>query len=79
MLRFPTAIAPLAPGGIKEVLTVPLHSTKSDTHPEVFLISKQVFPYRITGDTCCPGEGVGEGSTPRNSSLAVSRKTNHKP
>jgi hypothetical protein len=67
-------MAPLAPGGLKEVFTVPLCSTKSDTLPKVFLISKQVVPYQILGGTCCP-----RGSTPKNRSLADSSKTNHKP
>jgi hypothetical protein len=40
------AMAPLAPGGINEVFTVPLRSTKLDTLPEVFLIRKQVVPYQ---------------------------------
>jgi hypothetical protein len=38
-------MVPLAPGGINDVFTVPLLSTKSDTLPKVFLISKQVVPY----------------------------------
>jgi hypothetical protein len=48
-------MAPLAPGGINEVLAVPLRSTKSDTLSKVFLISKQVVPYQTLGGTCYPG------------------------
>jgi hypothetical protein len=66
-------MAPLAPGGINEVLAVPLRSTKSDTLSKVFLISKQVVPYQTPGGTCYPG-----GSTSKNRSLADSSKTNHK-
>jgi hypothetical protein len=34
-------------------------STKSDTHPEVSLISTQIVPYQTLGGTCCPeGKGV---------------------
>jgi hypothetical protein len=52
---------PLAPSGINEVFVVPLHSIKSDTRPEIFLISKQVVPYQSLGGTCCPGGGGGGG------------------
>jgi hypothetical protein len=48
-------MAPLAPGELKEVFTVSLRSTKSDTLPKVFLISKQAVPYQTLGGTCCPG------------------------
>jgi hypothetical protein len=48
-------MAPLAPSGLKEVFTVPLRATKSNTLPKVFLISKQVVPYQTLGATCCPG------------------------
>jgi hypothetical protein len=48
------------------------HSTEYDTQPIVFLISKQVIPYRTRGDTCCP-----RVSTPKIRSLADSRMTNH--
>jgi hypothetical protein len=47
-------MAPLAPGGLKEVFTVPLRSTKSDTLPKVFLCSKQVVPYQTFGVTYYP-------------------------
>jgi hypothetical protein len=67
-------MAPLAPGRLKEVFAIPLYSTKLDTLPKVFLISKQVVPYHTLGGTCCPG-----WSTPKNRSLADSSKTNHKP
>jgi hypothetical protein len=67
-------MAPLALGGINEVFVVPLHSTKLDTLPKVFLINKQVVPYQTLGGIGCPG-----GSTPKNMSLAGSSKTNHKP
>jgi hypothetical protein len=60
---------PLAPCGIKAVFIVPLHSTKSDTLTEVFIVSKKVILYQTCGDTCCPG-----GSTPKNRSLADSSK-----
>jgi hypothetical protein len=67
-------MAPPALGGLMEVFVVPLHSTKSDTLPKVFLIIKQVVPYQTLGVTCCPG-----GSTPKNKSLAELSKTNLKP
>jgi hypothetical protein len=31
------------------------HSTEHDTQPIVFMISKQVIPYRTRGGTCCHG------------------------
>jgi hypothetical protein len=31
------------------------HSTKQDTQPIVFLISRQVIPYQTHGGICCPG------------------------
>jgi hypothetical protein len=65
---------PLAPCRFQEVVTVPLRSTKSDTLPEAFLISKQAVPYQTHGGTCCP-----VGLTPKNRPLADSSKTNHKP
>jgi hypothetical protein len=40
------------------------HSTEHDTQPIVYLISKQVVPYRTRGGTCCPGV-----STPKIQSL----------
>jgi hypothetical protein len=43
---------------------------REDTQPTVFLISKQVTPYRTCGDTYCPGV-----STPKNQSLADSSTT----
>jgi hypothetical protein len=48
------------------------HSTEHDTQPIVFLISKQVVPYRTCGGTCCPGV-----STPKIQSLVDSSMTNH--
>jgi hypothetical protein len=48
------------------------HPTKQDTLPIVFLISRQVIPYRTCGDTCCPGV-----STPKIWSLADSSTTCH--
>jgi hypothetical protein len=48
------------------------HSTKHDTQPIVFLISKQAVPYQTRGSTCCPGV-----STPKIRSLADSSMTNH--
>jgi hypothetical protein len=48
------------------------HSTKQDTQPIAFLISRQAIPYRIHGGTCCPGV-----STPKIRSLADSSTTCH--
>jgi hypothetical protein len=48
------------------------HSTEQDTLPIVFLISKQVVPYRTRGGTCCPGV-----STPRIWLLVDSSTTCH--
>jgi hypothetical protein len=48
------------------------HSTKHDTQPIAYLISKQVIPYRRRGGTCCPGV-----STPKIRYLADSSMTNH--
>jgi hypothetical protein len=48
------------------------HSTKHDTQPIAYLISKPVVPYRTCGGTCCPGV-----STPKIQSLADSNMTNH--
>jgi hypothetical protein len=48
------------------------HSTKQDTQPIPFLISKQVVLYRTRGGTCCP-----RGSTPKIQSLADSSTTYH--
>jgi hypothetical protein len=48
------------------------HSTEHDTHPIVFLISKQVVPYRTRGGTCCPGV-----LTPKIRYLANLSMTNH--
>jgi hypothetical protein len=42
------------------------------TQPIVFLISKQVVPYRTRGGTCCPVV-----STPKIQTLADSSMTNH--
>jgi hypothetical protein len=55
--------APLAPcgSGIRKVCHMydtkndaHPHSTKQDTQPIAFLISKQVVPYQTHGGTCCP-------------------------
>jgi hypothetical protein len=48
------------------------HSTEQDTLPIVFLISKQVIPYRTHGGTCCPGV-----CTPKIRPLPVSSATCH--
>jgi hypothetical protein len=48
------------------------HSTKQDTLPIVFIISRQAIPYRTCGGTCCPGV-----STPKIWSLADSSTTCH--
>jgi hypothetical protein len=48
------------------------HSTKHDTQPIAYLISKQLISYRIYGDTCCPRR-----STPKIQSLADLSITNH--
>jgi hypothetical protein len=48
------------------------HSTEHDTQPIVFLISKQVVPYRTHSGTCCHGV-----STPKIWSLAYSSMIDH--
>jgi hypothetical protein len=48
------------------------HSTKHDTQPIAYLISKQVILYQTCGGTCCPGV-----STPMIWSLPDSNMTNH--
>jgi hypothetical protein len=48
------------------------YSTEHDTQPIVFLISKQVVPYRSHGGTCCP-----RVPTPKIRSLVDSSMTNH--
>jgi hypothetical protein len=48
------------------------HSTKHDTQPIAYLISKRDVPYRTRGGTCYP-----EMSTPKIWSLADSSMTNH--
>jgi hypothetical protein len=48
------------------------HSTEQDTLVIVFLISKQVIPYRTRGGTCCPVM-----STPKIQSLADSSNICH--
>jgi hypothetical protein len=48
------------------------HSTKHDTQPTPYLISKQVIPYRTRAGTCCPGV-----STPKIRSLVDSSMTSH--
>jgi hypothetical protein len=48
------------------------HSSEQDTLPIVFLISKQVVPYRTHDDTYCPGV-----STPKIRSLVDSSTTCH--
>jgi hypothetical protein len=48
------------------------HSSEQDTQPIVFLISKQVAPYRTNCGTCCPGV-----STPKIRSLVDSSTTCH--
>jgi hypothetical protein len=48
------------------------HSTKQDTQPIAFLISRQVIPYRTCGGTYCP-----MGSTPKIQWLADSSTTCH--
>jgi hypothetical protein len=48
------------------------HSTKQDTLPIVFLISRQAVPYWTCGGTCCPGV-----STPKIRSLVDSSITCH--
>jgi hypothetical protein len=47
-------------------------STKQDTQPIAFLISKQVVPYQTRGGICCPGV-----STPKIRSLADLSTTYH--
>jgi hypothetical protein len=48
------------------------HSTKHDTQPIAYLISKRAVPYQTHGGTCCPG-----GSTPKIRSLADPTMTSH--
>jgi hypothetical protein len=48
------------------------HSIEHNPHPIAYLISKQVVPYRTSGDTCHTRE-----STPKIQSLADSSMTNH--
>jgi hypothetical protein len=48
------------------------HSTKHDTQPIAYLISKQAVPYQTCADTYCPGV-----STPMTRFLADSTMTNH--
>jgi hypothetical protein len=68
VLRFPPH-APLAPCGLGESpCQFPL--LRASTQPLVFLISKQVAPYRTCGGTYCPGV-----STPKIRSLADSSTT----
>jgi hypothetical protein len=49
------------------------HSTKYDTQPTSYLISKQAVPYWTCGGTCYPGV-----SAPKTQSLVDSSLTNHK-
>jgi hypothetical protein len=49
-----------------------LHPTEEDTLHIVFLISRQVVPYRTRGVTCCPG-----GTTPKIRSWADLSTTCH--
>jgi hypothetical protein len=63
-------LAPCEPGWV----TTPIsHSSEQGTLPTSSLIIKQVVPYRIYGDTCCPGV-----FTPKTRYLADSSMTNHK-
>jgi hypothetical protein len=48
------------------------HSTKHDTRPTAYLISKQAIPYRTRGGTYCPGV-----SAPKIQSLVDSSMTSH--
>jgi hypothetical protein len=48
------------------------HSTKQDTQPITFLLSRKVIPYRICGGTCYPWV-----STPKIRSLADLSTTYH--
>jgi hypothetical protein len=48
------------------------HSTKHDTQPIAYLISKQAIPYQTCGGTCCSGV-----STPKIQSVADSSMTSH--
>jgi hypothetical protein len=48
------------------------HSSAQDTQPILFLISKQVAPYRTHGVTCCPRVSI-----PKIRSLADSSTTYH--
>jgi hypothetical protein len=77
MLRFPGVVcgtmAPLAPCEPMRVTMPIFHSFKQGTLPTTSLISKQVIPYQIRGDTYCPGVST------QSRSLADSSMTNHKP
>jgi hypothetical protein len=48
------------------------HSTEHDTRTIAHQISKQAFPYRTCGGTCCPGV-----STPKIQSIADLSMTSH--
>jgi hypothetical protein len=78
VLRFSTQTSSLAPcgKGISQIMSQTMmsfpHSTEQDTLPIVFLISRQVIPYRTCGGTCCSGV-----STPKIQSLAESSTTCH--
>jgi hypothetical protein len=48
------------------------HTSKQDSQPTLFLISKQAVPYWTRGGTCCPGV-----FTPKTRSLADSSMTIH--
>jgi hypothetical protein len=78
MLRFPRVVrgtmTPLAPCEPSRVTTSIFHSSKQDTLPTAFLISKQAVSNRTRGNTCCP-----RVSTSKTRSLADSSMTNHKP
>jgi hypothetical protein len=62
--------APLAPCGSDHVIFS--HTTKQDSQPTTYLISKQVVLYRTWGGTCYDGV-----STPKTWSLADLGMTNH--
>jgi hypothetical protein len=49
------ATTPLKPCGSQTKYRVIPYSTEQNTQPIVFLISKQLIPYRTCGSTCCPG------------------------
>jgi hypothetical protein len=78
VLRFPTQNGPFCTMWFRQFTKAGHtdrshpHSTKHDTQPIAYLISKQTVPYQTRGGTCYPG-----GSTPKIQSLADLSMTSH--